>query len=95
MTSTTDTTPKIGDLVLYSLSEADVANIQDTAKIRSLWANHYVHGDLCPMMITRAWVGQRVNGKLLLDADFDLVVTSRSQGERNGCWRPRGEVVGC
>jgi hypothetical protein len=73
-------------MVLYRLSEVDVGHIRDTAKARQLWQNDYQYGQICPMVVTRSWSHGLVNGKLLLDADFDLVVTSRHEGEGHGQW---------
>lgn len=78
--------PQIGAIVLYLLTAQDAAHIQENAKALHRWVSDYAMGDTCAMVVTRSWRPGLVNGKLILDGDCDLVVSSRSEGEGNGQW---------
>lgn len=74
------TTPTIGRIVIYVLSQHDVDRINDQrARSEGLLRGNNVHaGDAFPMMICRVWdtPEHHVNGRVLLDGTDTLWVTS-------------------
>lgn len=82
--------PSIGRIVHYRLTESDVASIsyQHDGTVKS--CNVPRAGDVYPLVITRVWdeptEESGINGQVMLDGNFTLWVTSRSQGDDLGNW---------
>ena len=74
------TTPTLGRIVTYVLSQQDVDRINDQrARSEGVFRGNNVHaGDSFPMMIVRVWDTPEVhvNGRVLLDGTDSLWVTS-------------------
>lgn len=81
---------RLGSIVLYRLHERDIDRIKQVCRERGLWQNAYQAGEQVPMVINRDWAPHAyVNGKLLLDADFDLLINSVSEGPEPAQWQAR------
>jgi hypothetical protein len=76
-----------GNIVLYRLTDADEIRVRMIPLERggALTENNCQAGSTFPMMVTRDH-GALVNGKVFLDADFDLPVFSVAEGDGNGTW---------
>ena len=81
-----------GWIALYRMTEADEGRIRRMIQDRggNLVQNNCRPGETFPMMITRDF-GRVVNGKVFLDADFDLSVFSVAEGTGPGTWSLPGE----
>jgi len=89
----------LGRIVQYTLTEYDAQAInkrRDDAR-KSLVAetnsgtmvhvgNPVIAGDKFPLVITRVWDENSVNGQVLLDGNDSLWVTSATQGENERQW---------
>ncbi|MGZ4519758.1 MAG: hypothetical protein ACXVX9_00140 [Mycobacteriaceae bacterium] len=99
-------TPSIGRIVQYTLNGHDAAGVnrrredaQRHQKEHVATANGVVvhtgnavsAGDVFPMVITRVWNSELVNGQVLLDGNDLLWVTSVHEGEgpRTFAWPTR------
>jgi hypothetical protein len=70
-------------IVHYTLADYDVATIPAGASE----LNAPVAGDVYPLLITRTFKdSEAVNGRVFLDGQHDLWVTSRVQGDGPGQW---------
>jgi hypothetical protein len=89
-----DQIPTVGRTVLYMMN---AYNVQMVVQRRSFSAGHpgELHGnepavgDVYPMVIVRTWgsaANSAVNGKVLLDGNDELWVTSVACGESQGCF---------
>ena len=98
--------PSIGRIVHYTITATDAEQINrrraDARNASSAHAKtgYMVHignkaepGDVYPLLITRVWQSQLVNGQLFLDGNDTLWVTSahEGEGERTWQWPPRVE----
>lgn len=87
----------LGQIVLYTVSAQQADNINkrrtDGVQFPNPQSGAVVHvgnqvseGDVFPLMVTRVWVGNAVNGQLFLDGNDHLWVTSASEGAGPGFW---------
>lgn len=91
-------TPTIGRIVHYALTKRDLEEI-DQRLSTNLECQTYREGDIAPMVITMVHCDDLVNGKVLLDGNFDLwrpaVIQDRDPAEHDGphpgywAWPPR------
>jgi hypothetical protein len=81
-------TPRVGDLVLYTATEADATAVNgggrpETDRTRGLTVGNTVRaGQEYPMVIVAVWgdsPASAVNGQVILDGDDHLWVTSVTQ----------------
>ena len=88
--------PDIGQVVLYSLTEDQAAEItrsrQQQASV-SGYGPGVLAGDAVPMLVAACASGYgdgvvAVSGRLLLDDDDNWWVTSVTEGVAPGAWRP-------
>ena len=91
--------PKIGETLLYTLSEADILTIRDVAKRQGvLSVNPHEAGQIVPFIAVRLWPGEYpqnpeplsktgVNGQLILDGAMTLWRTSAGHGETPGYYQ--------
>ncbi len=93
----------VGTTVLYCLSEADAKEINFRYEMSHMLRKHFRNyvpgnqahvgnmvcvGEILPMIIIKAWSETCVNGKVLLDGNDDLWITSvelKSEGTL-GSW---------
>jgi hypothetical protein len=78
----------LGQIMLFRLGSNQLARI-NAEHITGAHCNSYQLGDQVPMIVVRDWGDEMVNGKLLLDGDFDLWVTSAREGTEPGQWSRR------
>ena len=91
--------PKIGEILLYTLTSQDVARINDLSSTtdRRFLANPHYSGQVLPFIACNLWPGEYpgnaepfcqvgVNGQLVLDGGFSLWITSIRHGEGQGAW---------
>ncbi len=93
--------PTVGRMVYYKLSQQNAESInkclydaqQNMEKIRADSLGYQVHvgneakeGQVLPMTIVAVWSDTCINGKVFLDGNDDLWVTSVVLGEDNGQW---------
>lgn len=72
---------RIGTMVEYTLNGLDAEDVNN--RIDTKWphvGNKTRAGDVFPMLITRVWQGDHVNGQVFLDGNFILWVTSVKEG---------------
>lgn len=96
-----DPIPSIGRIVHLRLDEACARDInrryEDAAAKRPAaqeerpgWQAHFGNrvsaGEVVPMIITKAWSGDCVNGQVLLDGNDSLWATSVVKGDEPGQW---------
>lgn len=94
--------PSVGRIVHYHLfkDEADKTNARraDATKnvnkmreerpgFQAHVGNSVYEGEVVPMIITKAWSADCVNGQVLLDGNDSLWVTSASKGDQPGQWQ--------
>lgn len=84
-------TPSPGRIVLYRLSDQDVAQARMDRQTSGSTkrGNPLSAGDIFPMMITKVWgptEESAVQGQVFLDGNDALWVTSRVQGDEIGQW---------
>lgn len=91
------TAPKLGSMVFYTLTTA-VSKSQnrrrvdavsrhqynDRVGVQTYTGNQLVEGDVYPMMITRVWKDDSVNGQVFLDGNDTIWVTSVKEGDEPG-----------
>jgi len=88
--------PDIGQVVLYSLTEEQAAEITRRRQQQASVSNYgpgVLPGDAVPMLVAACASGYpdgvlAVSGRLLLDDDDDWWVTSVIEGTAPGAWRP-------
>lgn len=78
----------IGRIVHYVLTESDVGAIEQQRAVHNVHGNPANAGDEVPMLVVAVWGPDCANGRLMLDGQDDLWVTSRmgSSGPVAGCW---------
>lgn len=88
----------IGRVVLYTLTDDDAEKVNrrrvTSVEHRDDWlagaqahiGNGVQAGNVFPLLVTRHWGGNMVNGQVLLDGNDTLWVTSRSEGTTPGSW---------
>lgn len=88
---------KPGDVVLYKLSEMDVARIKEQRSVvvgRWSW-NDVCVGEVLPLLAVKVWANEwgegipGINGQVMLDGPDSLWVTSVGPGEGLGQWKER------
>jgi len=99
--------PSIGRIVHYTITATDANQINRRrtdareSQAASLASGAVIHsgneaeaGEVYPLLVTRVWPNQLVNGQLFLDGNDTLWVTSvqEGEGERTWCWPPRVEA---
>lgn len=95
---------QLGDVVLYQLSELDVEGINRRREhaihnldlMRILKTGYQAHvgnrvyaGEPVPMIVTKIWSSDCVNGQATLDGTDSLWVISIAKGKGPGTWSPR------
>lgn len=85
--------PRVAELVEYTLSEADAAEIArqraDLADLTSRRMNPHGHGKVCAAVVVATFGGPAANLQVLLDGDGSYWATSRMPGGPGepGTWR--------
>ncbi len=80
--------PAPGRLVLYRLTALDAERINDRRTRTN--GNIAAAGDEFPMIVTRVWSEECVNGQVLLDGDDPLWVSSTTRQNPPGTPQPDG-----
>ncbi len=94
-------TPTKGRIVLFKLSAEDADSInkryddasrnlqsirENSNGYQAHFGNRVKAGDQCVMIVTAIWSDTCINGKVLLDGNDDLWVTSVNKGEGEHQW---------
>lgn len=77
--------PTVGRIVMYRLSQEDVATIEQRRTRRPGTINPHSPGQVLPAIVVHPW-GTCANLRVFCDGDLDLWVTSAEQGERDRQW---------
>lgn len=81
------TAPTIGRIVHYTLTQANAEAINKRRGDFSDYRGNAAHeGDVFPLVITRIWSGDSINGQVLLDGSDNLWVISINNGPDQGQW---------
>ena len=83
--------PRIGETLLYRMTQDDCQRLTDEARRRHLQFNYHGVGQLVPFIAVVLWPGEYgvdaphgVNGQLLLDGALTMWKTSAKHGEEDG-----------
>lgn len=80
--------PTIGRIVHYRLSQYDCQRIEFNRSKYGLLGNPVAAGDVVPVLVTKVWSSDLINGKAQIDGEGSFWVTSaaRGVGDEPGTW---------
>lgn len=78
--------PTPGRILHYKLTIDDAERINARIRTAAMSGNYVEGSEVVPLIVTRAWPGQMVNGQALLDGDDSIWLTSVPEGTGMGTW---------
>jgi hypothetical protein len=78
--------PSIGRIVIFKLHAEHALQINRRRTSGPAIGNAVSEGEEYPMLITRVWSPEAVNGQVFLDSNDVFWATSAHEGTENGQW---------
>ena len=88
MAETKTPDPTTGRIVLYTLTDADVARIRNERDLRpeTSYGNPSHVGDVVPLLVVRGLDERHVSGQVFLDSAERLWIADAAEGDESGQW---------
>lgn len=75
---------KVGEIVLYKVTASDAKNYAEQISKAGFYANTHDEGQVVPLVVSKIWSPNYINGQCLMDGPGTLWVTSVQLGDQPG-----------